>query len=247
MNSDPTKDPTLSQAYRAAAQAEPSPQLDARILQAAHAALAQPARKAARWSWLTLPFATAVVAILATTVALQWRAAPIPPLVVSESSPPPALAMKPASTDKSAAPATQMAGVEQAKKQTIERHALASAPQSRKLEAPTPATDALADAQVAPAISAAGAASSAAESRAETAPARAPERLSSDFLPLSNEQSADKPTPQQLEDIRKLKREGKLDAAKQATETLRKQFPHYKLPEDLRVLIEPTAADPQTR
>ena len=80
MNSDSSKDPNISQAYRAAAQAEPGPQLDARILQAAHDALAKPAPKAARWSWLKLPIATLAVAVLATTVALQWRTAPQAPV-----------------------------------------------------------------------------------------------------------------------------------------------------------------------
>ena len=110
-----------------------------------------------------------------------------------------------------------------------------------------PAPEALADAQAdAPTMSAAGA-SPKAESRAETAPALARERLTSDLRIFSKELSTAQPTLQQLDEIRKLKREGKLDAAKQALEALRKQFPQYKLPEDLRDLIEPPVAQPPAR
>ena len=114
--------------------------------------------------------------------------------------------------------------------------------------AAAPAQEAVADAQdAAPAISAAGGASPKAESRMGTAPALARERLTSDSRAFSKELSADKPTTQQLDEIRKLKREGKLDAAKQALETLRKQFPQYTLPEDLRDLIDPLVAQPPAR
>ena len=266
MNSDPTKDPTLSQAYRAAAQAEPGPQLDARILQAAHAALAKPAPKAARCSWLKLPIATLAVAVLATTVALQWRTAPqAPPLEISEASPPPALAMqapedvksksgpaaKPtlqAPAQRAVAPAAesnlgftpkppeQTAGNASAKKQ--QSAAIPAAP------APAPMADAL---DAAPTMSAAGSTNPKAESRLEAAPALARERSSSDLHTFSKELSTSQPTLQQLDEIRKLKREGKLDAAKLALESLRKQFPQYKLPEDLRDLIDPPIAQPPAR
>ena len=260
MNSDSSKDPNISQAYRAAAQAEPGPQLDARILQAAHDALAKPAPKAARWSWLTLPIATLAVAVLATTVALQWRTAPqAPPLEISEASPPPALAMQaPEDVASKSSPAAKPVP------QTPARRAVAppilaerppapaaSTESAKKQPSPAmaapPAPEALADAQAdAPTMSAAGA-SPKAESRAETAPALARERLTSDLRTFSKELSTGQPTLQQLDEIRKLKREGKLDAAKQALEALRKQFPQYKLPEDLRDLIEPPVAQPPAR
>ena len=261
MNSDSSKDPNISQAYRAAAQAEPGPQLDARILQAAHDALAKPAPKAARWSWLKLPIATLAVAVLATTVALQWRNAPqAPPLEISEASPPPALAMQaPEDVASKSSPAAKPVP------QTPARRAVAppilaerppapaaSIESAKKQPSPAmaaaPAPEAMADAQAAaPAVSAAGVASPKAESRAETAPALARERLTSDLRTFSKELSTAQPTLQQLDEIRKLKREGKLDAAKQALKALRKQFPQYKLPEDLRDLIEPPVAQPPAR
>ena len=258
MNSDSSKDPNISQAYRAAAQAEPGPQLDARILQAAHDALAKPAPKAARWSWLKLPIATLAVAVLATTVALQWRTAPqAPPLEISEASPPPALAMQaPEDVASKSSPAAKPVP------QTPARRAVAPSILAERIPAPAastesakkqpspamaaaPAQEAVADAQdAAPAISAAGGASPKAESRMGTAPALARERLTSDLRTFSKELSTGQPTLQQLDEIRKLKREGKLDAAKQALEALRKQFPQYKLPEDLRDLIDPPVAQP---
>lgn len=269
MNSDSSKDPNISQAYRAAAQAEPGPQLDARILQAAHAALVKPAPKAPRWSWLKMPIATLAVAVLATTVALQWRNAPqAPPLEISEASPPPLAMQAPENVaNKSSAaakPALQTPAqravappvlAERAPAPTAKSNlgftpnppAPAATNELAKKQSPaaTPAQEALADAQAdAPTISAAGAASPKAESRAETAPAIIQERSPSRFRTLSKELNTAQPTLQQLEAIRKLKQEGKLDAAKQALEALRKLFPQYKLPEDLRDLIDPPVAQP---
>lgn len=273
MNSDSSKDPNISQAYRAAAQAEPGPQLDARILQAAHDALAKPAPKTASWSWLKLPIATLAVAVLATTVALQWRNAPqAPPLEISEASPPPALAMQaPEDVASKSSPAAKPAPQAPARR-AVAPPILAERPPAPAAEsnlgftpnppAPTasnelakkqspaaaPAPEAMADAQAdAPAVSAAGAASPKAEFRLEAAPTLARERSSSDLRTFSKELSTSQPTLQQLDEIRKLKREGKLDAAKQALETLRKQFPQYKLPEDLRDLIDPPIGQPPAR
>lgn len=266
MNSDPNKDPSISQAYHAAAHAEPGPQLDARVLQAAHDALKKPVPQAARWSWLKMPIATLAVAVLATTVALQWRNAPqAPPLEISDASPAPNLqapetvASKSSPAAKPAAPARRAVsppilaeqptapvaesnlGFTPNPPSTTARNDLAK----KQNPTPAPAQEAMADAQdAAPAISAAGAVSPKAESRTETAPAFARERSSSDMRTFLQERSASQPTLQQLDEIRKLKREGKLDAARQALEALRKQFPQYRLPEDLRDLIEPAASGP---
>ena len=257
MSTDQRSDETIRQAYRAAAQAEPSPQLDASILQAAHAALATPPRKSARWSWLVLPMSAAAVAILVTTVALQYRPAPsLPPQESVATNTPPHIAT-PAPVVVAAAkpePAKKMAAAEQTKQKAQElKIAKAEAAPTRSLmqaQAPSSAP-VLADA----ARAEAGAALSsearskaayappppAAERLAETAvqPARAPKLEGIGVL--AKARSPAQPSAEQLEEIRKLKREGKVEAAKKALDELRKQFPQYKLPDDLRSLIEPVA------
>lgn len=155
-----SQDDNVRRAYRAAAQAqpgaEPSPQLDASILQAAHAALQKPAYKPARWSWLILPLSAAAVAILATTLVLQKR---------------------------QATPSDKLAEAEHAQVRARQYEALGS---------------------------------------------------------LAKARSAAQPTEKQIEEIRKLQRDGKLDAAKKALAELRKKFPQYTVSEDLRALIETT-------
>lgn len=65
-------DHSLSQAYRDAAHPEPSPALDARILDAARQAVAGPAvRKRSRWFAWALPISTAAVLVLGLTVLLE--------------------------------------------------------------------------------------------------------------------------------------------------------------------------------
>lgn len=65
-------DHSLSQAYRDADHPEPSPALDARILDAARQAVAGPAvRKRSRWFAWALPISTAAVLVLGLTVLLE--------------------------------------------------------------------------------------------------------------------------------------------------------------------------------
>jgi len=283
MSTDPHLDETMRQAYRAAAQAEPGPQLDARILQAAHAALETPARKPARWSWLVLPFSAAAVAIVVTTVVLQLRQTPSTPPLESASAPatqaakPEVAAAKPekkAERPAQAAPtsravrqnqAAQIAAAEEAQrrsdseqlaaaaaraKQQAELKIAAAPPLARSVESaprpvPSPAQPmAEADTPVGAAASGAArpsvaAAAPPAAKQAEPAADRLAETEA--YSPPSKVRGPEKPTDKQLEDIRKLQREGKLEAAKKALAELRKQFPLFKVPEDLRGLIEPAA------
>ena len=300
MSTDPhTDDEMIRQAYRAAAQAEPSPQLDAHILQAAHAALKTPAHKPARWSWLVLPLSAAAVAILVTTLVLQPHPAPsTPPLETASTSAPSqgmqpetaqpssvAEAAKPApefqvadataaknAQDRKARPASSAAAkpdqqrmqaatdeaaaqvkhrndiaaltgaAEQAKQKTQETTIAAIEP-----AAPTPA---LAAAKPSGAIGPSAAASSPSPSAAmrqaplsdkmaETENPQTSARSIETLGALAKAPNADKPTAKQLEEIRKLQRKGKLDAAKKALAELLKAFPQYPVPEDLRALIEP--------
>lgn len=73
-----TGDPHLSQAYREARHPEPSPAVDARILEAARQAVARPpasghARKPARWLAWALPLSSVAVLVLGLTVLLEIR------------------------------------------------------------------------------------------------------------------------------------------------------------------------------
>lgn len=269
MSNDPHLDDTIRQAYRAAAQTEPGPQLDARILQAAHAALKTPKQtpvhKPARWSWLVLPFSAAAVAILVTTLVLEFRPTPSTQPLESASAPPtsamkPEVAAAPATqppeqpiaavqpekkAPRPAAPASRNARQDQAariasaetalleqRRQASEKMA-AAPPLARSVEsAPRPTPSPVQPPEDADAAAVGSSAAAAAEPRP-------PEAKREAFSPQAKARSPETPTDKQLEDIRKLQREGKLEAAKKALAELRKQFPHYKVPEDLRGLIEP--------
>ncbi len=258
MSNDPHMDDAIRQAYRAAAQTEPGPQLDARILQAAHAALESPKQTPARWSWLVLPFSAAAVAILVTTLVLQLRPTPSTQPLESAGAPPtsamkPEVAATPKPEKKTPGPtapasrasrqdqAAQIAGAEAAllEQRRKESEKMAAAPPlTRSVEsAPRPAPS-----PVLP-LEDADATALGASAAAEAEPRPAPEAKREALSTQAKDRSPEMPTDKQIEDIRKLQREGKLEAAKKALAELRKQFPHYKVPEDLRGLIEPASKE----
>lgn len=289
-----TDDNTIRQAYRDAAQGEPGPQLDARILQAAHAALETSKNKPARWSWLVLPFSAAAVAILVTTLVLQLRPTPSTPALESASAPPlqaakpevaaalppePKIAAaQPAKKAESAKPQDQDLRIataepaekalrrEESAKQTAvseltqqrkqERQIASAEPASTRSAASAPAAQPAPSGGVAPLADAAsvgvGAAAIQEEARPKAAYAPPPAAPVASAAPapklealntLSKARAPAQPSEKQVEDIRKLQREGKLEAAKKVLADLRKQFPHYKVPEDLRGLIEPATEE----
>lgn len=292
-----TDDNTIRQAYRDAAQGEPGPQLDARILQAAHAALETSKNKPARWSWLVLPFSAAAVAILVTTLVLQLRPTPSTPALESASAPPlqaakpevaaaPAAlppepkiaAAQPAKKAESAKPQDQDLRIataepaekalrrEESAKQTTaaeltqqrkqERQIASAEPASTRSAASAPAAQPAPSGGVAPLADAAsvgvGAAAVQEEARPKAAYTPPPTAPVASAAPapklealnvLSKARAPTQPSEKQVEDIRKLQREGKLEAAKKVLADLRKQFPHYKVPEDLRGLIEPATEE----
>jgi len=88
----------------------------------------------------------------------------------------------------------------------------------------------------APAPAASAALSTSRDDHAEARPARKEKKELSGALSKS---LAEQPSERQLEIIRTLKRDGKLEAAKKALAELQKQFPEFKVPEDLRALIQP--------
>lgn len=279
-----TNDDRVRQAYRAAAQAsgEPSPQLDARILQAAHAALQKPAHKPARWSWLALPFSAAAVAILVTTLVLQSRQAPPAPSAVASApvTTPGPQAIKPEQpnaakvADAKPAPkakrrvdeqqqqALQIAAAEDAAKaerrsesaaytdaaeqaqQKMQDAKIAAAPAPTSNEPAAPAPTPVA-AAAPPQVASVPPPPAEQLAEAQHAQTRAPkvEALGA----LAKARSADQPTEKQIAEIRKLLREGQRDAAKKSLAELRKKFPQYTVPEDLRALIEPAAEENKAR
>lgn len=268
-NNQSPDDEIIRQAYRATAQAEPGPALDARILRAAHAALTTPARKTARWSWLVLPLSAAAVAILVTTLALQWRETPsMPPLdsVAVNASPPVIAQHEVAKAEGAAKPDRQHAELKiaSAKPTPKAEHRGVTPTATVKNEAALQKQPALQSATAAPQAPAAveplagatpaetGASISAtAEPRAfaprpPAAQRQAPltDRLAEvESLQSKAANGAETPAQKQIAEIRKLKHEGKLEAAKKALAALRKQFPQYPLPEDLRALIEPVTEE----
>ena len=289
-------DPHLSQAYREAAHPEPSPSLDARILEAARQAVAEDrgrkqARKPSRWLAWAVPLSTTAVLVLGLTLLFEvQRQAPEymePPgardsaasVETREIIPQPAEPTQPqrnanqeevakqAEAMDSAASLGDLAG--QAPAATQERGAAeqratvsaapaapiaaepqpfpaqagaVSAPPAAKVEAqamPAP----MADRNAAEAVS--SQASPAATLRAAPPAAlSAPAQESASSVPFSQAVSKRKavsvpPTEgpeQRVETIRRLLREGRLDDARTELEKLRRDYPGFALPEDLKGL-----------
>ncbi len=273
-------DPRLSQAYRDAAHPEPSPALDARILDAARQAVAKPAarRRPAWFSWV-VPYSTAAVLVLGVTLLLEMQQrAPevlesptaIPPAIrldIPESSPvpppepaapQPEMDSSPKTRASSAAPrasGTTVAPVDQMATEAVPQPFPA---QQGTMPAPPPPPPVMAKPETReaprPAASAApemarsaGAAANMADHSADAmgavppSPAMAPARARAPAVGAAMEKRmAAEPvveTPERMvETIRRLMREGRLDEARKELEKLRRNYPGYALPEDLKGL-----------
>ncbi len=284
-------DPRLSQAYRDAAHPEPSPALDARILDAARQAVAKPAaRRRPAWFAWAVPFSTAAVLVLGVTLLLEMqRRAPevlesptaIPPAIrldIPESSPvpppepaapQPEMDSSPRKAHQDAAPPPKARTPRAAPHESgttvapAEQTATEAAPQpfpaqQSAMSAPPPPPPVMAKPETReaprPADSAApemarsaGAAANMADHSAEAMgappppPAMAPARARAPAVGAAMEKRmAAEPvveTPERMvETIRRLMREGRLDEARKELEKLRRAYPGYAMPEDLRGL-----------
>ena len=252
---DDPQDRDLSALYRQAAEEQPSAGLDARILAAARATTAPP--QVVSQSWLNrwkIPVVLAAIVLLTTTLTLLVQdedagrlSVPDPvttraPIPAKEIAPPPPAAPAPARAElppKSARPApktvTEPARVPSATGSLAKEREIpaASSPQ------PVPGAT----------LNLGGAA---AESRSDTLrdqPAREKTRQEiqaappppmaapaarSMAAPAAKRAELDERSPEQwLADIRRLRREGRVEEAETSLAEFRKRYPKYLLPDDL--------------
>jgi hypothetical protein len=253
-----TSDPHLSRAYREADHPEPSAHLDARILDAARQAVARsPVRKPGRWFTWALPLSTTAVLLLGLTLLLEMQqqapevlespmgAHPTDPTDMADGAPAPQPAeptvgpRRPAETsDDRALPAedraerawgssaemsTEAGGMVDADRQNLE--AIPPEPQPFPTQSRAPAAPAAAKSEVR------------SIPQAATAPALEDATPFSQNLGKHKAASPVQQGPEQwLETIRQLLREGRQDEARQELEKLRKAYPAFTLPEDLKNL-----------
>lgn len=246
-------DSLLSQAYREAAHPEPSPALDARILAAAQAAVA-PQRRRPSWFGWAVPLST--MAVLVLGIGLLFRLQLEAPETLREDMPPlPAIESNASPVAGSAAPAVQPMTerkTERAPAAPLQSSApapesVASAPAALEERAAVPAPAS------APPDTAAAGASLAKEYAIRAERETDAKSLSTDAAPASaarlkqgmSRLQATTPlmeSPEQwVESIRKLLREGQIEAARIQLRELRKRYPDFPLPPDL----EPSRCCPQ--
>lgn len=230
--SDQPRDPALSRLYRANPGAEPPPQLDQAILAAARAA-AKPAsaRPTSWWRRLRAPLALAATVML--TVMLSLTVDRNPPRVEESPAPSPRQAAPEAPAPAAAsgdmakpAPAPALEAKKAAPASSAAKpQALPAQPPALRDEAPAPP----------PATSAPGAAGLSTE--AETTRRMQAERRSDMAAPAERaaKQGVGVITPETwLEEIRALRRQGRLAEAERRLQEFRRTFPDYALPDDLR-------------
>jgi len=227
---DELRDERLTRLYREGATAEPPAALDAAILAAARAEVApKPARRRAGWQRWCAPAGLAATVVLTVTLTLlvrqeqALREEALPPSVAPQA-PAAAPAPKQEPVPPAVSPAVPAAPPAKAK----------AAPLLREAERRVPAEVAVPP-QQAPALPAA--APPALESKSlQAAPAAAD---AVDMRPrreaLRKEAAGAARTPEQwLEEIRRLRREGREAEADAALAEFRKAHPDYRLPDDLR-------------
>ncbi len=242
---DDLRDPELSRLYKQASHAEPPPALDAAILAAARAVAAPQRPPRPWWRRLQAPLALAATVVLAVVLTLSMDRNPppdgeIPATPSGKERPPAAEQFAPASRNAAEAltPAAPAAGMPARKE----------AQRSRAIpEKQTPATSSQDSLQPAAPTAVQGAPGA---STAKAAPAPAADAESTGMLgserrkPLAEptleaKREAATPLPQKspeawLEEIRSLRRQGRLAEAERGLREFRTTYPAYQLPEDLR-------------
>jgi hypothetical protein len=253
---DDPRDPSIEDAYRAAAREEPPRDLDERILAAAHRAVdarPSPVRRSFAQRW-RVPVAIAATVLLSATVTLMVYESDQTTLlkkrgaldkIQEESVPPAAPTGETGAARAPAAPAAEGA-LRQSRPSELEG---SSANEAKRKAAPSPAEPArLGTPAAAQAPQSGGAQRSLMEKREAAAPAPAPapslsrERTLADRPTGRSERDATSGTAQSalqspddwLAEIRRLKQAGRIDEANRLLAEFRARFPDHPLPEDLR-------------
>jgi hypothetical protein len=255
------RDETLSRAYRRTATGEPPAALDARILAAARreAALRPPSRSAPWWRRALAPvgiLATIVLTVSLTLMVEREQHEPLPaaaPAAAPAAVPAPEQAQASAEpVAKPAAPADAKAKVESRRSEQAPAAAAPAAVLEEAAPVPQPATqpnsalesrqnEVPAAASAPPPAVMQKAAPEAKSVQVAPAPAGAaamPERLRAVMsAPRRESAAADKAVQapdEWIEDIRRLKREGREREAVSQLAAFRLAYPDYRLPDDLK-------------
>ena len=228
------RDPSLSSLYRLGASEEPSPALDARILAAARRETATvPVRRRPAWiHWLAPMGVAATVVLSISLILISEREEPdlLPaaaPMVAPSMPEPQAL---PAQAGRSASPpAPEPALAKKREAAAAFPLAKSAAPASserrmQKEAAPAAEQSLRAIAPVAPVP--AGAPAAAISAARPAAPATK--------LELQRADGALRSPEIWLEDIRRLKNQGQVDALREQLAAFRRAYPDYPLPADLQ-------------
>lgn len=256
-------DAELSQAYREARHPEPSPALDARILAAAQAAVAPQRRRPAWFGWAVPLSTTAVLVLGISLLFRMQLEAPetlredMPPLPTIESDANPKAT--PAPVARSVAPAAPVMAERQADRAAaapIPRSAptvaapvpesasneaavasVASAPAALEeraaVPAPAPSDTASAGASLVKEDAIRAERNSAAKSLSPSAAPASAARLKQGMSRMRAAEPMLESPEQWVESIRKLLREGHIEAARKSVEGLQKRYPDFPLPPDL--------------
>lgn len=232
MSAPELRDRRLDAAYRDAPREEPPAELDARVRAAAHRAvaagprsLAARTRRSALAGW-RLPLSIAATALIAVTVSLMVREEES--IVSRPEAPAPATRpAAPAVTPPPPAPAGGARTRDQATPAPLEREPAAAAPARPAIPPPPAERPTSREERPWP-----GAASDAAQSdRERVAPARAPAAVRGAAPALG--QTAPRTPELWLEEIRRLRAEGREDEAAAEIAELARRYPDFRLPPDL--------------
>ena len=233
--SDDIRDEQLSRLYREAPAAEPRAALDAAILAAARAAVsAVPPRRRAWWQSWTLPMsiaASVVVTVTLTLMVQQEEERALTEAPAEQRAPAAVAPEKTDAADLAARPAPPPATpLKQAPSPTPAPREAARPP---AVSAPVAVPKLAEESPAAPAAAAPGVA----EKRQQAAPAADVVEMRARPAPLRKDAVGAAParTPEQwLEEVRRLKQQGREREAAEALAEFRKAYPDYALPEDLR-------------
>jgi hypothetical protein len=237
MSTPELRDPRLDAAYRDAPREEPPAELDARVRAAAHRAVAAAprslgarARRSALAGW-RLPLSIAATALIAVTVSLMVREEES--ILSRPEAPAPAAApAAPAVTPEPPTPAGEAQTRDEAAPAPFKREPATAAPAARPAIPPPPAERPTSREERPWPGTASDAAAPSDRERPAPARASAAKRGAAPAAPAL-EQAAPRSPELWLEEIRRLRAEGREDEAAAELAELARRYPDFRLPPDL--------------
>jgi len=234
------RDPSVSSLYRLGATDEPPATLDARILAAARRELvAVPVRQRPAWfGWLAPMGVAATVVLSISLIVVAERDQPdLLPAAAPVATPPvPAVRAPAAQAERSAPlPTPEPALAKKWDRSLVLPLAKPTAPvsgESRMRQEAAPAAEQSLRAIAPPAPAPAGAAAAPASALSAARPAAPAAKLE-----LQRADSALRPPEIWLEEIRRLKNQGQLDALREQLAAFRRAYPDYPLPKDIEAYL----------